>query len=144
MNFLKKFFFGNPSLNNTRAWVIFKDFTANVEILKLNGRWASTKEPVDYVSGQPLIAEILIPSRDNVPPGEENTISIAIKESDEDSFFGFNNDSYLHGWKYLDYELKEDKYWLEVRLLADGNEYMGKFLLLNPSSSLRNFKIIKE
>lgn len=142
-NVVKKFFFGTPSLNNARVWLSFKDYTSNIEILKLNGRWASTKEPVDYSSGQPLIAEILLPSRDTIPQGEEANISIAIKESTEDSFFAFNNDSYLHNWKNPDFELKDNKYWLEVRLLADGEEYIGKFLLSNPSKSLKNFKIHK-
>lgn len=140
-NLLKKFFFGNSSLNDARAWISFKDFTSNIEILKINGRWASTKEPVDYSSGQPLIAEILLPSRDTIPQGEEANISIAIKESTEDSFFAFNNDSYMHNWKNPDFELKDNKYWLEIRLLADGNEYIGKFLFSNPSKSLKNFKI---
>lgn len=143
-NLVKKFFFGNSSLNNARVRLVFKDYTANIEILKLNGRWASTKEPVDYVSGQPLIPEILIPSRDSVPPGEDATVSVAIKEFGEDSFFAFNNDSYLHNWKNPDYELQDDKYWLEIHLLADGDEYIGKFLFSNPSKSLRNFKIIKQ
>jgi hypothetical protein len=143
-NLIKKFFFGNSSLNNARARLVFKDFTANIEILKLDGRWASTKEPVDYVSGQPLIPEILIPSRDSVPPGEETTVSVAIKESGEDSFFAFNNDSYLHNWKNPDYELQDDKYCLEIHLLDDCNEYVGRFLFSNPSKILRNFKIIKQ
>ena len=46
--------------------------------------------------------------------------------------------------KKLDYELKDNKYWLEICLLAEGDEYIGKFLLSNPSKSLSNFKIVKE
>jgi len=140
-NILKKFFFGNSSLNNARVWLIFR---SKKEILRVDGRWASTKEPVDYSSGQPVIPEILIPSRDTVPPGEEATISIAIKEYGEDLFYIFNNESYLYNWKNPDYELKDSKYWLKVRLLADGNEYIGNFLLFNPSKSLRNFKLVKK
>ena len=45
---------------------------------------------------------------------------------------------YLHNWKNADYELKDNKYWLKVILLADGEEYIGKFLLSNPSKSLKN------
>ncbi len=143
-NWLEKFFFGNSSLNNARVWLVFEEFTSNKEVLKISGRWASTKEPVDYSSGQPLIPEILIPSRDTIPQGEEATVSVAIKESTEDSFFAFNNESYLHNWKSADYELKDNKYWLKIRLLADGEEYVGKFLLSNPSRSLKNFKVIKQ
>ncbi len=142
-NWIEKFFLGNTSLNNARVWLSFGEFTSHKEVLKINGRWASTKEPVDYSSGQPLIAEILLPSRDTIPQGEEANISIAIKESTEDSFFAFNNDSYLHNWKNPDFELKDNKYWLEIRILADGEEYIGKFLLSNPSKSLKNFKIHK-
>jgi len=143
-NWLEKFFLGNASLNNARVWLSFEEFTSHKEVLKISGRWASTKEPVDYSSGQPLIPEILIPSRDTIPQGEEAAVSIAIKESSEDSFFAFNNESYLHNWKNTDYELKDNKYWLKIRLLADGDEYIGKFLLSNPSKSLKNFKAIKQ
>lgn len=143
-NWLEKFFLGNASLNNARVWLSFEEVTFDKEILKINGRWASTKEPIDYNSGQPLIPEILIPSRDTIPQGEEATVSVAIKEYGEDSFFAFNNESYLHSWKNPDYELKDNKYWLKILLLADGQKYVGKFLLSNPSKSLRNFKVIKQ
>lgn len=138
---LKKFFVGNSSLNNARAWVIFEDYSSRVEVLRVNARWASTKEPIDYNSGQPLILEILLPSRDTIPPGETAMVSVAIKESGEDSFFAFNNESYLHNWKNADFELKDNKYWLKILLLSDGEEYSMEFLLLNPSKSLRNFKV---
>ncbi|MBI2601287.1 hypothetical protein HYW42_05035 [Candidatus Daviesbacteria bacterium] len=140
----KKFFFGSSSINNARVWIRFLDFSSKTEFLKINGRWASTKEPVDYVTNQPLIPEILLPSRDTIAPGEEAAVSIAIKESGEDAFFAFNNDSYLHSWKYLDYELSEKKYWVEIKILSDGDEYIHEFLLTNPSRSLRNFKLLEK
>jgi hypothetical protein len=143
-NLVRKFLFGNSSLNNARVWLTFNDYQSEAEVFKINGRWASTKEPVDYGSGQPIIPEILLPSRDSLPTGETAAVSIAIKELGEDSFFAFNNESYLHNWKNPDYELKDDKYWLEVSLLADGEEYTGKFLFLNPGKSLKNFKILKK
>lgn len=140
---IRKLFFGNSSLNSGRAWIIFQDYSSKIEVLRVNARWASTKEPIDYSSGQPLIPEIVLPSRDTIPPGETAVVSVAIKESSEDSFFAFNNESYLHNWKNADFELKDNKYWLKVLLLADGEEYSKEFLLLNPSKSLRNFRIIK-
>ncbi|MCB9813201.1 MAG: hypothetical protein H6772_02210 [Pseudomonadales bacterium] len=143
-NFLSKFFFGNQNLNNSRVWLTFKDYNSRKEILKANGRWASTREPIDYSSGQPLIPEILIPSRETIPQGEEANISIAIKENGDDSFFLFNNESYLHNWKNPDFELKDNKYWLKIRLLADGHEYTKEFLLSNPSKSLKNFKVLEK
>lgn len=143
-NSLVKFFIGNTSLNNARVWLIFQDFSSKKEILKVNGRWASTKEPIDYSSGQPLIPEILLPSRDSIPPGESANISIAIKESGETSFFVFNNESYLHDWKNPDFELKDNKYWLKVRILADGIEYTDNFLISNPATGLKNFKLLNE
>ena len=140
---VKKFLFGNSSLNNARVWIRFLDYESEAEMLQINGRWASTKEPVDYQSGQPLISEVLLPSRDTIPSGEEASISIAIKEKGESSFFPFNNESYIHNWKHTDYELGDRKYLLEIIILGDGNEYKKRFLLTNPSKSLKNFKIIK-
>lgn len=142
-NVFKKFFFGSSSINNARAWIRFKDFSSKTEFLKINGRWASTKEPVDYVTNQPLIPEILLPSRDTIAPGEDAAISVAIKESGEDTFFAFNNESYLHNWKHPDFELSDKKYWVEIKILSDGDEYIHEFLLTNPSKSLRNFKLLE-
>ena len=142
INVFRKFLLGSSSLNNARVWLSFLDYASKAEMLKINGRWASTKEPVDYQSGQPIIPEVLLPSRDTIPPGEEASISVAIKEKGENSFFPFNNESYLHNWKNPDYELEEKKYFLRIRILADGNEYQKTFLLINPSKSLKNFKIL--
>lgn len=142
-NFIKKFLFGNIPINNARVWLRFNDYSSNVEFLKIDARWASTKEPVDYNTNQLIIPEIILPSRDTIPVGEEAAVSVAIKESGEDSFFPFNNQSYLHNWKHPDYELTDKKYWLEILLLTDGEEYKHKFLLTNPSKSLRNFKLLK-
>ncbi len=143
-NPFKQFIFTQTNINNGRAWIIFKDYISKIEMLKINARWASTREPIDYNSGQPLIPEILLPSRDFLPVGESATISVAIKEKTEKSFFAFNNESYLHNWKNQDFELEENKYLLEVRLLADGKEYKQEFLLTNPSKSLKNFKLTKK
>lgn len=141
-NLLKKFLFGNYNLNNARVWLRFKDYSSKVEFLKISARWASTREPIDP-TGHVIISEILLPSRETIPPGEDAGVSVALKESGEKIFFAFNNDSYLHNWKNPDYELDENKYWVEVRLLADGEEYKHEFLLTNPSTSLRNFKLLK-
>lgn len=140
-NFLKKFLFGNSPINNARVWLRFKDYSSKIEFLKIDARWSSTKEPVDNTD-RVIFSEIIMPSRDTIPAGEQAAISVAIKEFGEDSFFAFNNQSYLHNWKNPDYELDEKKYWLEVRLLADGNEYLHEFLLTNPSKALRNFKLV--
>ncbi|OGK51762.1 hypothetical protein A3B02_02430 [Candidatus Roizmanbacteria bacterium RIFCSPLOWO2_01_FULL_42_14] len=143
-NPIKKFLIGNSSLNNARVWLLFRDYASKIEVLRINGRWASTKEPVDYNSGQPIISETLILSRDTIPPGEEASVAVAIKEFSENIFFGFNNESYLHSWKHPDYELKDDKYWVQLHILADGEEYYHEFLLLNSSKGLKNFKILKK
>ncbi len=142
-NFLKKFLFGHSSINNARVWLRFKDYSSKVNILNIDGRWASTKEPVDYNTNKIIFSEVILPSRDTIPVGEQAAVSVAIKESGEDSFFAFNNQSYSHSWKNPDYELADKKYWLEILLLADGEEYKYTLLLINPSKSLSNFKLLK-
>jgi hypothetical protein len=141
-NIIKEFLFGNLNLNNARVWLRFLEYETGAEISKINARWASTKEPVDYQTHQPIISEILLPSRDTVPSGEDGSVSVAIKEDGEKSFFAFNNESYLHEWKYSDFELDDKKYLLEIIILADGHEFKHKFLLLNSSKSVKNFKIL--
>lgn len=143
-NFLKKFLFGNVSLNNSRVWLRFLDYQSKAEMLKINARWTSTKEPVDYQSGKPILSDILIPSRESIPSGEEAGVSVAIKEAGINSFYAFNNESYLHNWKKPDYQLDDRKYIIEINILSDGNEYSHQFTLVNPPNSLSFFKLLDE
>ncbi len=143
-NLFMRFLFGNPTLNNARAWISFIDPVTKTEIFKINGRWTTTKEPINYDTNKVDFALAILPSREIIPAGEESEISIAIKSINESSTYAFNNESYLHKWKKSDFELIDNRYLIEVKVAADGNEWKKRFVLLNPGKSTANFKLIMQ
>lgn len=140
-NLLMGLFLSSPTANNARAWVSFHDYLTKTEIVKMNGRWTSKREPVDYATGKIDLAEVLIPPRETIPPEEESNISIALKDDGKSACFGFNNESYLHNWRHPDYELIDKRYIVKVKVSAEGKEWVKNFLLQNPGNSLKQFKI---
>ena len=140
-NWLDSIFFGNPTANNARAWVSFLDYPSKKELVKLNGRWTSKKEPVDYSTGKVDLAEVLVPPRETITPDEETNISVALKDKGKDNLFGFNNESYLHNWRKPEYELDEKRYVVRVRISSEGKSWFKEFVLLNPGKTLSNFKL---
>lgn len=140
-NFLLRLLVDNNISNNTRCWVRFLDPETRAELLKINGRWTSTKEPIDY-KGQINIGDALITSRETIPPGESSEISIAVKLDGEIGCYAFNNESYLYGWKKPDFELKEKRYIVNIKIASNDKEWEEDFVLLNPSESIKNFRLI--
>lgn len=141
-NILTALFFSNPTANNARAWVSFHDYISGKEVAKMNGRWVSKREPVDYITGKIDLPEALLPPRETIPAGEETNISIALKDKNKPSFFGFNNESYFHNWRNPELELSEKRYVIKVKISAEGKEWVKEYLLLNPGSSIKNFKLV--
>lgn len=139
--FWQAWFLGNLTANNARIWVSFYDYESKNVILKINGRWTSKKEPVNYETNKIDISEALLVPRETIPPGETVNVSVAIKKQDRQPFFGFNNESYLENWLKKDYELADKKYIVDIKLSAEGKTYGCQFLLQNPSNRLNNFKL---
>lgn len=79
-NLLMGLFLSSPTANNARSWVSFHDYLTKTEIVKMNGRWTSKREPVDYTTGKIDLAEVLILPRETIPAGEETNISVALKD----------------------------------------------------------------
>ena len=142
-NLLSSIFLGNPTANNARAWVSFHDYVTAAEIFKMNGRWTSKKEPVNYATNNVDLGEALITPREIIPPGEETSISIVVKEKGNQEIHGFNNESYLHNWKNPDYELDEKRYRVKIKISSEGKEWIEEFLLLNPAKSIKTLKLTK-
>ncbi len=122
-NLFIKFFIGNQTANVARSWISFIDILTNAELLKINGRWATTKEPVDY-KGSVNIGDAIIASRETIPPDEESVIPITIKQEGKKECFAFNNESYLYSWQKPDFELTEKRYKIKVKVAAEGSEWI--------------------
>lgn len=131
-----------------RAWIQFLD-EKGTEILKLDGRWSSVKEPLVVVpiSGAvgtiPDLSSIYIPPREDIPPGETVQLAVGVKFEGEEEFYGFNNISYLFDWKNPDSKVNLNLAKVVVNITSGENVWKKKFKVENPNSKRDNF-ILKE
>ena len=93
-----------------------------------------------------------------MPVGESSSLAVAIKTSESENMYGFNNESYAFYpnydpqyntlWSKPDFEIGSDKkYRVCIKILAAGHEYTEEFILLNPRkrhNSIHLAKIEKE
>ena len=137
-----RFLLDNQSANNARAWVSFIEPITKSEFFKINGRWTTTKEPVNYETNKADISLALIPPRESIPAGENSVIVIAIKSNNSSSAFAFNNESYLYdNWEKPDHELSENIYIVEVKVTSEGYEWKKRFILHNPGKTTSRFNL---
>lgn len=129
-----KFF--NQTATQVRASIIFKDFESKNKLFELIGRWNTTREPLtpDYSKADPGLA--LTSQREVISPGEEITLSIAIKKDKSNKCFPFNNESYLHlpDFSKPEWELSDDKILVSVKIQSAEIETDEiNFILINKS-----------
>lgn len=147
LNKKKRFRYFNSTIRDARAFLIFKDPCSKKEILKINARWYSGKEPLIYLGNKTVvdIGFALIPQRETIPPGEEGGIAIAVKFEGNSNFYAFNNESYLYQdegpWSYSRYKIKKDHILLCVSVKSEGVDYQEEFLIKNPNKTRHDFQL---
>lgn len=151
-NFWEALVYGNKAANNCRAWVIFLDYETKAELLKMDARWATNREPI--FAGQLDFGSILVVSRESIPVGDAASITIAVKTNQTADIFGFNNENYMYYptfpspydtlWGKESHNIgSEKRYRVLIKILADGETYCKEFLLIN-NKSLDSFKLLQQ
>jgi hypothetical protein len=115
-------------------------------------RWANNPAPVG-VSGQIIdlqepanvLSRIVgfagIQSTMDVYPGDQDaeTLDVAVRFAGEQECYGWNNESYFHGWRTPDWRLPRGTYLVKVVISSSGDKCTGKFRMLNEVDSLQGF-----
>jgi len=138
--------FLNKSATQVRVFLYFRDFSSKVLMNDVIARWNNSREPLtpDYKNVDLGLA--LTHPREVLVPGEENTLSVAIRKKENKYCFPFSNESYIYqnrdfevpGWK-----IEDDKFFVDVRIQsAEVDKIAGTFIVLN-KSTLEQFKIEK-
>lgn len=144
---------GNIPAENARAWVSFRDYETGAEIRKISARWATTKQPLNDF-GRPDWSSLLITSRESIPVNESVSLAAAVKTSESDGVYGFNNESYVFYpeydspydslWSNSEFEIGNDKkYKICVKVLTNGHEYKEEFILLNSRKTYKSISLVK-
>jgi hypothetical protein len=113
----------------------------------MSGRWAGSAEPILLPVQTPTgVSQILANSEQlkstvDIYPGEAEELDVAIRVDQENSAYGWNNDSYFHqDWRNPNRELVQGRYLVEVTIRSTGPKCQKRFRIENdgrPFDSLR-------
>lgn len=108
------------------------------------GRWTSKEQPIGNVSD--VINKALVHPRETIHPytGAYDTVevSIGMKYENQKSFYGFNNESYLHkDFKNPTYRFGPGDFEGEIIVSTLGKTYPQKFIIHNISKKRRDFRL---
>lgn len=142
---------GEPAMA-CRAWITFYHLEGHrVFDREMNARWAATPEPQIQVLtlGRTAVPPQLVTVKDakmeqrqfvrlldvretyDIPAGESTNIDVVMRFRDEETAYGWCNESYLYGWKHPDWVLPKDRYLAKVRVVTGGREFTDVFLVVN-------------
>lgn len=146
--FLRRVLFGNRSALFCRAQVKFTSVEGS-ELLssQLDGRWASTGEPVLQIGSRRLFQYNRVPDLkfEHIMPGRFCDLAIAIKHEGEPEFYAFDNESYAYlpqGFRDPNKSVSDRICTVDVQIVsADGAYPTRRFEIHNPSNRTSTFKI---
>lgn len=125
--------------------------TVKIDKKQFIGRWTSKAEPLIYGAGSVPIAvnpnDVLTTPREDICPTNDDSeavqIAIGVKYENEDYFYGFNNESYLHQpqLKNPKYQFGLGKFNGEITVITLGKKYVQKFIVHNNSKNRINFRL---
>lgn len=106
------------------------------------GRWASKAQPIGGVGD--IINTALVHPREDIHPSDKKDeaveIAIGLKYENENEFYGFNNESYLHpNFKRQDLKFGIGQFNGEITLSTLGYKYSKKFQINNSSEKREDF-----
>jgi hypothetical protein len=131
------------SASATQAWISYR--LQGKEVLKLEGRWSSTPEPLIPTSRGVLFDPSKVPGgqRENIPFGEGSAIAVGLKFDGDPEYFAFNSWSYgFPKWKNPDWRLTKARYEVVVTVVTGGYQYPSPtFILDNPGIAKTGFNL---
>ena len=127
---------GDPAFA-CRAWISFHNPTDFGRIFseEMPARWNE--------AGQPQLVQVLRPDGTiaaalmsvqyaiDIPTGEKMTIAPIYRAKDNESCFGFTNDSYLHNFEHPSWKLDKGRYIARIRAVTGGREFVDAFKIIN-------------
>jgi hypothetical protein len=115
-------------------------------------RWASTPPPIN-ASGQivdlqqpaqlkyRIVSVTGMESIVDVYPGEEEILDVAVRINGEAECYGWNNESYFHGYRTPDWKLGRGVYLVRVIIATSGTKCIATFRLMHEAEPLTAFRL---
>ena len=130
-----------------RATVQFMYFDGRQDVFgrSMVGRWSNTPQPIQatiVMEGKTF--KINDPQRTaqlsiDIPPGESERLDVAVRYSDNDDAYGWNNEPYFNHWE-SPWPLPKGRYFVLVTVRSSGQKAMAEFYLDN-NQGLKEFRL---
>lgn len=114
-------------------------------------RWANSPQPIanqildleGNVRFQILdFVRAATASRVDVYPGEEQLLDVAARFDDEPDCYGWNDESYVYGWRNPNWKLPPARYLVKVVVTSSGQKCVAVFRLINDVASRTDFRLL--
>lgn len=102
---------------NCSALITFSRVGTDNTGFSMKGRWAGTPEPVHF-PGDQVFVKILFPDPVSIAPGASEILDIFTQQESDRCAYGWNNESYLHGWRNPAYKLERGTYNVIVTIIT--------------------------
>ncbi len=145
-NFWQKFRKGNKPALLCKIQLEFLDPENKTQLFEIQARWSTSAEPLTLSSTnlnigtfdprQAFAAEV-----ENILTSESKEIDIALKNNNEQGFYGFNNWSYLYNHENPDWHITSSSVLVRVNFSCDTTSTSKLFRISNPNTRITNFKI---
>ena len=126
---------GEPALSSA-GWITFHHLDGQrVFDREMLARWSETQDPPPIAAtktDEGLIARLVNPQNAvDIPPGEYANLDVVNRLEGEAECYGWNNESYIHGWKHPSWRLDKGRYVAKIRVKSGGREFQDAFVVVN-------------
>lgn len=127
---------GDPALS-CKAWISFHSLIDGRRIFAADmpARWSEADQPsiaeMPGPGGSRLAGIQNVQYAIDIPTGECMTISPATRPNNDVSCYGWNNESYLHTFDHPNWKLDKGRYYVRLKVITVGREFVDSFLLVN-------------
>jgi hypothetical protein len=110
-------------------------------LFALKGRWSSTPQLPDLPNDMWKVISNF-PQTVSIIAGMSESLDILAQQEFENCAYGFNDSSYLHGWKNEVYELNEGLYKIKVNISTQNGVSFSSFFNLNITGDIYKTALI--
>jgi hypothetical protein len=129
---------GEPAVS-CAAWMSFHSLDG-VALFdrEMVGRWSETPDPPPIqgikTENGAVLRLLNVQDTMDIQPGSYANLDVVCRLKGEEECYGWNNESYLHGWKNPAWRLPKGRYIARIRVKTGGKEFRDAFVIDNDRS----------
>jgi hypothetical protein len=135
----------DQTATQVRVYLTFKDFDSKVDLFTVIARWNTTREPLTPDYNKVDVGLALTNPREVISPNEEASLSVAIRKDGSNTFFAFNNESYLHLGDFAkpEWGLSDERVLISAKVQTAEIETPDYLFIISSKNHISSFKLSK-